>query len=342
METAPGRPRYPVPLEVLSERQNHRCCWCGTRLSGHIPDPDAPTYEHVTPRSKGGADDDANLVAACFDCNQLRRSMHWSGFLAWISACRAIDEAGHDIEIAWADLIDDWFRASHRLRQRISLERYFGSLCTRRALEGLPSPNWHLFLAYTKAFLNLASAGTWRDPLTPTSGQRLHARMKPLSEQQNHRCCFCGARLDGRGDPNPVYLLPRALRPLEPTPRLPAAVCCRSCASTRRDYDGYTLHEKRHLIVHGTETPDPGPCHAARAWLWDYLTGPEQQRVLDAYLADNADRPEDSHSPRFFGWLDQVYRNWNALRSGAPHPDENADENAEDRAEPAMAESRRA
>ena len=38
----------------LSERQNHRCCWCGVRTTDEGPT--RATIEHIVPRSKGGSD----------------------------------------------------------------------------------------------------------------------------------------------------------------------------------------------------------------------------------------------------------------------------------------------
>jgi hypothetical protein len=57
---------------TLAEAQNWRCCWCGIRMEGNGIDWDAPTFEHVVPRSKGGLDELDNLVIACRQCNGLR------------------------------------------------------------------------------------------------------------------------------------------------------------------------------------------------------------------------------------------------------------------------------
>ncbi|HEY7575976.1 MAG TPA: HNH endonuclease signature motif containing protein [Acetobacteraceae bacterium] len=56
--------------ERLAEAPNWRCCCCGVRMGG-VPahDADAPTFEHVIPRSRGGIDDIENLVIACRRCN---------------------------------------------------------------------------------------------------------------------------------------------------------------------------------------------------------------------------------------------------------------------------------
>jgi len=62
---------------VLSERQNHRCCYCGTQMndakSGENNSKlDTSTVDHVIPKSKGGLDHPDNYVIACYGCNNLR------------------------------------------------------------------------------------------------------------------------------------------------------------------------------------------------------------------------------------------------------------------------------
>ena len=50
------------------------CHWCGSRISFN-----QATVDHVRPRSEGGADDLANVVVACDDCNQLRNRLNQIG-----------------------------------------------------------------------------------------------------------------------------------------------------------------------------------------------------------------------------------------------------------------------
>jgi 5-methylcytosine-specific restriction endonuclease McrA len=56
----------------LAEAQNWRCCYCGIRMDGPTNAPDSPTFEHIVPRSRGGADDETNLAVACLSCNNRR------------------------------------------------------------------------------------------------------------------------------------------------------------------------------------------------------------------------------------------------------------------------------
>ena len=46
-------------------------------MMGTGSDPDAPTFEHVVPRSLGGSDESANRLIACFSCNVRRGSEMW-------------------------------------------------------------------------------------------------------------------------------------------------------------------------------------------------------------------------------------------------------------------------
>jgi 5-methylcytosine-specific restriction endonuclease McrA len=41
-------------------------------MDGTLPQPNAPTLEHVIPRSKRGSNFLANLVVACWHCNSDR------------------------------------------------------------------------------------------------------------------------------------------------------------------------------------------------------------------------------------------------------------------------------
>ena len=57
-------------MEIL-RRDNYTCRYCG----GSAPDVKL-TIDHVTPIALGGSDEPGNLVAACFDCNAGKASVH--------------------------------------------------------------------------------------------------------------------------------------------------------------------------------------------------------------------------------------------------------------------------
>lgn len=56
---------------MLAERQNHRCCYCGTYFDDSDPHKMA-TFEHVLPQDHGGNSQIGNLVIACRWCNNVR------------------------------------------------------------------------------------------------------------------------------------------------------------------------------------------------------------------------------------------------------------------------------
>lgn len=55
--------------QLLWEKQDHRCCWCGRFLVLV-----RATIEHIIPKSLGGTNDFVNLAVAHHLCNQTRRS----------------------------------------------------------------------------------------------------------------------------------------------------------------------------------------------------------------------------------------------------------------------------
>ena len=70
-----GRNRAgPIWLARHFERQNGRCAYCGIPmllppLRGRKPRDRQATLDHVLPLVRGGADSEANTVAACLACN---------------------------------------------------------------------------------------------------------------------------------------------------------------------------------------------------------------------------------------------------------------------------------
>jgi len=66
---------------VLSEAQNHRCCWCGVHMTEKRGHENSATIEHITPRSCGGPDDPSNYAVACDRCNNRRKDQPWEVFI---------------------------------------------------------------------------------------------------------------------------------------------------------------------------------------------------------------------------------------------------------------------
>lgn len=69
-----SRPR----LLKLFAAQNGRCHYCGrrTRIKSHDEPhrPDHATLDHVVPVSRGGTWHAANLVMACYGCNNAKKN----------------------------------------------------------------------------------------------------------------------------------------------------------------------------------------------------------------------------------------------------------------------------
>lgn len=59
----PYRDAVPVTRRGVLRRDLHRCAYCGKAAS---------TIDHVLPRSRGGQDSWANLVACCVRCNGVK------------------------------------------------------------------------------------------------------------------------------------------------------------------------------------------------------------------------------------------------------------------------------
>jgi hypothetical protein len=58
---------------ILSERQNHKCCYCGLQMNDTHGSRRQTSIEHVIPESRGGATDLWNCVAAHVRCNNKRK-----------------------------------------------------------------------------------------------------------------------------------------------------------------------------------------------------------------------------------------------------------------------------
>lgn len=90
-------------IYILSEPQNHRCCYCGNPMveikkqEKIVVPRNAMTKEHVIPKSYGGPTEKENLVAACQQCNEMRGNMD---------------------AVAFYNLIQKWFRRDETLRSR--------------------------------------------------------------------------------------------------------------------------------------------------------------------------------------------------------------------------------
>lgn len=88
-ETPYGRSRVRVTRRILSEAQNHRCCYCGGVMHDPREDPLSSarcTIEHIVPRARGGTNAFDNLAAACGGCNSRRSAYEDVDAIAYFHA----------------------------------------------------------------------------------------------------------------------------------------------------------------------------------------------------------------------------------------------------------------
>lgn len=81
----------PKVRHKIYERDGGVCSYCGKALDSSFPNdhPNAPTLDHVTPRSKGGSNCHDNLVACCLACNRQKRDQEEDVFLVEIGVDNA-------------------------------------------------------------------------------------------------------------------------------------------------------------------------------------------------------------------------------------------------------------
>jgi 5-methylcytosine-specific restriction endonuclease McrA len=69
-----GGASEPYTLAEVAVRDDFRCGLCGDSvpMTVRVPDPLAPTTDHIVPVSKGGDDTRANVQLAHFRCNSVK------------------------------------------------------------------------------------------------------------------------------------------------------------------------------------------------------------------------------------------------------------------------------
>lgn len=75
-------------IVILSEQQNHRCCYCGcvmfiAKSQTQFKRINAATIEHVVPKAQKGVKDYENEIAACRLCNNIRSADDPYEFYEW-------------------------------------------------------------------------------------------------------------------------------------------------------------------------------------------------------------------------------------------------------------------
>lgn len=79
---------------ILSEQQNHRCCWCKCRVTEIRDKKNSATIEHIIPKSLGGEDHLDNYAVACYRCNNKRGISSVEEFLDRIENAQQIHRSG--------------------------------------------------------------------------------------------------------------------------------------------------------------------------------------------------------------------------------------------------------
>jgi hypothetical protein len=101
-----------VSLDALIARDGARCAWCGAE-----PWRRDLTFEHVLPRSGGGATVPENGLVACRRCNRAR------GSRPVVAYVRALRDAGAEPQVALIAAALERLAASERRRHRELGER---------------------------------------------------------------------------------------------------------------------------------------------------------------------------------------------------------------------------
>lgn len=94
-----------IDIYILSERQNHRCAYCGIvmTLDTAIVVWSSATRDHYIPRTRDGAHTEENLIAACMHCNSWRGNKNALHFFSKVqvllrTAARRVTELENMIE----------------------------------------------------------------------------------------------------------------------------------------------------------------------------------------------------------------------------------------------------
>jgi hypothetical protein len=121
-----GKLSYKISVKVywktlLSEAQNHKCCWCGQKMiESNVIRSNSSTIEHIIPRSKGGENNPDNYAVACHRCNNNRGDSSVEEFLAKIETSKILSD--HGMQIAPNKIKKDHFiQACTKISDKLKL-----------------------------------------------------------------------------------------------------------------------------------------------------------------------------------------------------------------------------
>lgn len=66
-----------ISLKEIIVKYNNTCFYCGKKIIGELK----PTRDHVHPKSKGGGNEEDNIVLACNKCNNKKSNYYLTDFL---------------------------------------------------------------------------------------------------------------------------------------------------------------------------------------------------------------------------------------------------------------------
>jgi len=99
------------PYKSIFERYSFTCQYCGWRGDQNFTDWYIASLciDHIKPRSKGGTDDDTNLVVSCHACNQYKGSHE----------CESLEEAKEFVSRKRAET-QTWFEKHVLKKEELS------------------------------------------------------------------------------------------------------------------------------------------------------------------------------------------------------------------------------
>jgi len=85
------RKRFTLAEMKVLDRDGYKCHYCG--------ETECLTIDHVVPRSKGGTNEQSNLLTACHGCNASKGAKSYSEYMEW----RAVELATY---VAMQTMVD--------------------------------------------------------------------------------------------------------------------------------------------------------------------------------------------------------------------------------------------
>jgi hypothetical protein len=196
---------------MMSERQNHRCCYCGVVMNLDSGDAllnlQSATIEHVIPALFGGPYHEINMAIACQDCNRKLGKTEWNeearaNLLALFPQYDLGEEwDGEDEETlhslqfnSVSAMLPESFRKQATHEEAILATNELWLKLSQEALDDAITRiiKGKKLSSDDPLFLRLKSATTKRS--------HHYSLIDSLAGNQNHRCAICRKALPDRSD----------------------------------------------------------------------------------------------------------------------------------------------